>query len=523
MLKRRDFLIGAAALPLVAMPLGGLFGPRERGGDAEAEDAPGAAGPQPFDAGNVRALARTLAQKPYKKPAANLPAPYDALSYDDYRAIRFNPERALWKGENRGFELQLFHRGFLFQDRVDVFIVADGMAQPVGYRPDLFVFERGVKAPTAGQDLGFSGFRLHGPINRPDYFDEIAVFQGASYFRAVAKGQVYGLSARGLAINTADAAGEEFPAFRAFWIERPEPGANSVVVHAVLDSPSAAAAYRITIRPGEETVFDVETAIYPRVDLAKAGLAPLTSMFFFDADDRRGVDDFRPAVHDSDGLLMVTGRGETLWRPVTNPSDLQLSAFADTNPRGFGLLQRNTDFRHYEDLEAAYERRPSAWIEPIGDWGDGTVQLVEIPTDEEIHDNIVAFWRPKAPLKAKSEYTKTYRLHWRSGDQPGGGLARAVQTRAGAAPRRPEGDRIFVVDFVGDSLKDIAPDAPPKADVSTSAGKLHDIVVERLPDANAWRLSAQLETGGASLAELRARLLVGDKPVTETWVFRWTA
>ncbi len=219
-------------------------------------------------------------------------------------------------------------------------------------------------------------------------------------------------------------------------------------------------------------------------------------MFFFDADDRRGVDDFRPAVHDSDGLLMQTGRGEALWRPVTNPSDLQLSAFADANPRGFGLIQRNTDFRHYEDLEAAYERRPSAWVEPIGDWGEGTVQLVEIPTDEEIHDNIVAFWRPKGPLKAKSEYTKTYRLHWRSGDQPTGGLARATQTRAGAAPRRPEGDRIFVVDFVGDSLKDIAPDAPPKADVSTSAGKLHDIVVERLPDANAWRMSAQLEQAG---------------------------
>ena len=217
--------------------------------------------------------------------------------------------------------MELFHRGFIFKDPVAIYVVADGTAQRVAYSPDLFTFGPSVQPPPDGTVTDFSGFRMLAPINRADAFDEFVVFQGASYFRAVAKGQGYGLSARGLALNTGAPDGEEFPFFRAFWIERPQPEARAIVVHALLDSVSTTGAYRFTIRPGDTTVMDVEMTLYPRVELKHVGLAPLTSMFVFGPNDRVGIDDFRPAVHDSDGLAIWNGRGEWLWRPLINPGD----------------------------------------------------------------------------------------------------------------------------------------------------------------------------------------------------------
>src|SRR5580704_14869388 len=240
-------------------------------------------------------------------------------------------------------------------------------------------------------DLGFAGFRVHYPLNKPDVQDEVCAFLGASYFRAVARGQGYGLSARGLAIKTGDPGGEEFPLFKSFWLERPAKGSDVVVIHALLDRQSAAAAFRFTLRPGAETDIDTEMALYPRVDLAQTGLAPMTSMFLFDANNRAGFDDYRGAVHDSHGLTMMSGKGERIWRAVTNPKTLQISAFEDAGPRGFGLVQRERNFLDYQDLEAVYEKRPSLWVEPLGDWGEGAVMLVEIPSDREVNDNIVGF------------------------------------------------------------------------------------------------------------------------------------
>ena len=365
----------------------------------------------PFNAQTVRTLARNLAAQPYKVSGTTLPDSLKNLDYQAYRAIRFDPVKALWRGQGLNFTAEFFHRGFLFKDKVELFQVADGKAQPIPYDPDLFTFGK-LAPPASNANLGFAGFRLHYPLNRSDYFDEVCAFLGASYFRAVAKGQGYGLSARGLAIKTADPSGEEFPVFKTFWLERPAPGATSIVVHALLDSPSAAGAFRFTIRPGQATVFDTEMALYPRTDITQAGIAPLTSMFLFDANDRTGFDDYRAAVHDSNGLLLATGHGEQIWRPLANPHGLQISAFTDANPRGFGLLQRKRAFADYQDLESHYEKRPSAWVEPIGDWGAGTVELVEIPSPKETNDNMVAFWRPHEPLKAKGEYLLNYRLHW---------------------------------------------------------------------------------------------------------------
>ena len=285
-------------------------------GSAPARAWAPAGAPAAFDAETVAKMAQALAAKPFVPQNKQLPPSLERIGYDEYRSIRFNPAQALWRAEGLPFQAQFFHRGFFFRDRVDIYQVADGKATPVVYKPSQFTFQ-GVKAPTE-TDLGYAGFRLHAPLNKPEYFDEVAAFLGASYFRAVAKGQAYGLSARGLALKTGGPQ-EEFPVFRAFWLERPAKGASQITVHALLDSPSVAGAYRFTITPGVQTVFDASARLFPRVALDEVGVAPLTSMFQFDSNDRLGIDDYRPAVHDSDGLGMVNGRGEQIWRPLSNP------------------------------------------------------------------------------------------------------------------------------------------------------------------------------------------------------------
>lgn len=465
----------------------------------------------------VRQVARDAAAKPFQAPDSKLPDNLKNLDYDHYRAIRFSPEHALWREEKLPFEVQFFHRGFFYANRVDIYEVANGQATKIAYQPDNFSFGD-TPAPSPGVDLGFAGFRIHAPINKPDYKDEVCVFLGASYFRAVAKGELYGLSARGLSINTGEAKGEEFPSFRTFWIEKPTPNATSIVVHALLDSESAAAAYRFTIRPGDTTVFDVEMAIYPRVDLEHVGLAPMTSMFFFGPNDRVGVDDFRPSVHDSDGLAIFNGRGEELWRPLTNPRDLQISTFSDLNPHGFGLMQRQKNFFAYQDLESSFERRPSLWAEPIGDWGEGSVQLIEIPTKEEIHDNIASFWHPKAPLQAKGEHTFTYRLHWGPDTPKPTSLARFSRTAVGA---KGEDTRIFVLDLIGDKLKLVDP-KKIRGDVSAEKVKIQNIVTQPNPATGGWRLSFELSAKEKLPVEIRASLMQDNDAISEVWVYRWT-
>ncbi|MBE9605916.1 glucan biosynthesis protein G [Acetobacteraceae bacterium H6797] len=475
---------------------------------------------QPFDGETPRRIARELAQKSYSAPSTDLPKALNDMSYDEYRRIRFDPQRALWKNENLPFQLQAFHRGFLYRSRVDLFEVSNGKSRPIAYSPDLFIFQNVTRPDPA--DLGFAGFRLHAPINRPDYFDEVCAFLGASYFRAVGKDLLYGLSARGLSIRTGDAAGEEFPAFRTFWIEKPREGMNGITVHALLDSESATAAYRFFIKPGEDTVFDVESTVFPRVDIPTAGIAPLTSMFMFNANNRNRFDDYRPAVHDSDGLMMATGRGEQVWRPLANPRELQISVLGDINPRGFGLMQRARGFSDFDDLEARYERRPSLWVEPIGDWGEGAVHLVEIPTTTEIHDNIVAFWRPKDTLKAKGEYRYTYRLHWLPQHLGNGGLARLVSTASGNG--WTQGARLFVLEAQGGKLADIPPDTELKAVVEAGGAKIANVVVHPNPETKGWRLNFEMTPGNSKLVELRAQLQNADgQPLSETWIYRWTA
>ncbi|MGV8932460.1 MAG: glucan biosynthesis protein [Luteimonas sp.] len=506
-MHRREVILAGLALPLLS--LGGTLKTLAASGVAQAE----------FNDDTVANLAKALAGRAFQPPDRSLPAALANIGYDQYRDFRYRAERALWREQGLPFQAQFFHRGFLFKDRVDVHTVHDGQATPFAFSTSLFNYSP-QPVPLVG-DVGFAGFRLHAPINRADHFDEICTFLGASYFRAVAKGLNYGLSARGLALGTGEPAAEEFPVFKAFWLEQPGKDADAVVVHALLDSPSVAGAFRMRIVPGTETVFDVDMRLYPRVELSHAGIAPLTSMFEFDPSDRVGVDDYRPAVHDSDGLAVFNGRGEQAWRQLQNPKSLQHSGFQDRSPRGFGLMQRKHAYADYQDAEAHYQQRPSAWVEPVGDWGEGEVHLVEIPTADEYHDNIVAFWRPKQALAAGREHRWRYRLHWCRDHAWKPGLATIAGTRIGAASTAEA--RLVVIDIAGGQLAQLPADATPQVDASASQGTLRNVVAYRNPGSNDWRMSFELEPGAARAVELRARLVDARGPLSETWLYRWTA
>ena len=476
----------------------------------------------PFTPAVVRRRAEALARAPYRAPDVRLPPAVSAMTYDQYRGVQFRQERALWRGQDLPFQIGFFPRGFLYGPAVEINEVRDGEAAAVPYAPDLFDYaDPSVRVPDA---LGFAGFRVHAAINQPGAFDEFLVFLGASYFRAVGKGQFYGLSARGLAIDTGVAGPEEFPRFTAFWLERPQPGVSSLVIHALLDSPRVTGAFRFTVRPGETTVMDVESVFFPRADIAQWGVAPLTSMYQFSARDHRmaggrRIEDWRPAVHDSDGLAMLTGRGERLWRPLMNPAQIGWSAFGDQNPRGFGLQQRRRAFADYADLQVLYARRPSLWVEPIGDWGGGAVDLVELPTADETNDNIVAFWRGREPWRAGGEYGFTYRMHWGADAPVDARLARVVEMRPGAGDA--PGSLVFVLDVEGPALRGVA-DAQVEARVEAgaSAGVLRVGFAGANPETGGWRISLDF-VPGVGVAELRCGLVGGDgAALMETWLWR---
>lgn len=473
--------------------------------------------PEAFDFERLVQLARDTAAAPFQPPDATLPAALAGADYDQYRDFRYRGDRALWRdADGVDFQAQFFHRGFLFKPRVDIHVVEAGQARAVAFSTALFDYSPN-PAPDLPADTGFAGFRLHAPLNGRTYFDELCVFLGASYFRAVARGLTYGLSARGLALGSGDPGPEEFPTFRSFWLHRPAPGAAAITVDALLDGPSVSGAFRFGITPGDNTVFDVDARLFPRVDLHNAGIAPLTSMFHFDASDRVGIDDYRPAVHDSDGLGLWTGTGEQVWRPLHNPGAVQHSGFQDRAPKAFGLMQRKRSFSDFQDAEASYEKRPSAWVEPLDDWGAGEVHLVEIPTADEYHDNIVAFWRPAAALVTGRESRWRYRLHWTASKRWNPELAHVVATRVGARPGSGAPARLWVVDFEGGPTSA----ETPQLDIAASRGRIDNPVVHTRAEGG-WRVGFEFAPDGAS-SELRLRLHRDGAPLSETWTARWSA
>jgi glucans biosynthesis protein len=465
---------------------------------------------------SVSTIAAGLAAQPYSYTPAELPRSFRTLGYDDYRKLRPRAEAAMWRGEPGKFSVLPVPRGFLFKDSIEVFIVDNGRIQPIA-DPGAFVdFQDFPNAPAEDRTgLGMSGWRALYPFNSTEKADESVVFQGGVYFRGLARGLVYGTSARALAIGTASRKGEEFPRFSHFWIFKPAPDSNVLNVAALMDTQSAAGAFLFAINPGDDTVMDVKSVIYPRTPITEVGVAAMSSMFLHNPVDRSGVDDYRPEVHDADGLAMLTGSGERIWRPLANPRDLQISQFMDNQPRGFGLMQRQRNLHAYEDLEARYNDRPSVWVEPQGDWGPGHVTLVEIPTDSEYNDNIVAFWRPNDALQPGRPYEMAYRLHWSGNGFSDAVVAKVIASRSGRHPDMPA-IRKFIVDYSGDV--DLSTAVP---EVWASSGEVRNITL--MPgDGNGRRLSFDLDPKGSRIVELRGSLKVNGVPQSETWLFRWT-
>ena len=476
-----------------------------------------------FSLDDVAAEAKTLAEQKYQAPRSNLPKEFRDMKFADYQKIQFNRDKAQWAGDKTPFKLSFYHQGMHFDTPVKINEVTATTVEEIKYDPSRFDFGDVKFDPKATENLGWAGFRVLYPINKADKQDEIMTMLGASYFRVVGKGQIYGLSARGMAIDTALPSGEEFPRFTEFWIEKPKPNDKHLVIFALLDSPRATGAYRFTLRPGVDTVVDVKAQMFLRDKVGKLGIAPLTSMYLFGANQPSKVLNYRREPHDSSGLAIHAGNGEWIWRPLNNPKHLSVSNFAVENPRGFGLLQRGRDFSHYEDLDDNYHKRPSAWIEPQGDWGKGSVDLVEIPTADETNDNIVAFWSPDTLPEPLKPFDFAYRLHWTMDEAAlhPADSAWAQQTLRSTGDvkqsnliRQPDGSVAYLVDFEGPSLKALPENAAVRSQVSVGDNaELVENNVRYNPETKGWRLTLRLKIKDPSKAtEMRAALVQDVEP-----------
>jgi glucans biosynthesis protein len=473
-----------------------------------------------FDFGDVDREAAALARNPYRAPPPPDPA-LAALSYDDYRRIRFRPEQALWRGTGSAFEAHFFPLGRGNSRALRLFEVADGRASPLTVPATAFSFDNG--PPPANGVAGAAGWRLSFPLNDGARRDELIVFLGASYFRALAAGLRYGVSARGVAIDTVGGRGEEFPNFTTFWLERPPPGAREAIFYALLDGPRVSGAYRFAVRPGNTTVVEVQARLYLRGPVAMLGIAPLTSMYLM-GENQPVADDYRPEVHDSDGLQIETGDGEWIWRPLVNPRQPFVTSFAGRTVRGFGLLQRDRAFGSYEDLEARYELRPSVWVEPVGDWGPGRVELLQFGTPDETHDNVAAYWVPQNAPSPGVPLELSWRLHWSGDALRGPPASRVLQTRRGHGYRESKlapGQLQFHLDF---SPTDLTGSGGAEAVEVVASANDNVRALRALAYPNeargGWRVTIDLERiDPARPVELRAFLRHGARVLSETWAY----
>ncbi|MBM4165286.1 MAG: glucan biosynthesis protein [Lentisphaerae bacterium] len=494
------------------------------GAAAKAEDAGDGLRPSSPDFAGIKALARQLASRPYVDHRQPVSPRLLELSYDQLNQITFNDNKSVWRRERLPFQMQFVHPGGDRKDQIDVNLVDGDEVTAVPFSREFFNYDANSRYNWADfRNAKFGGFRVLYPINRNDKLDEVIVFQGASYFRVVPAAHVYGLSARVLAVNCGVEETEEFPRFREFWVDRPDREGQTLKIRGVLDSESLVGAAEFTIEPGAETVTRVSVAIYPRVDVHRVGIAPLTSMYWFGKNTQLRFDDVRPEVHDSDGMQIQTGAGDWLWRPLDNTGRLRTSAFVDKGPKGFGLFQRETDPMCYQDSHAQYHRRPSAWIRPVGDWGTGSVRLVEIPTDAEFHDNIVAFWEPAQPLKAGESAEYSYDIAWGGQKAELPPVGRVVSTRSGAIPGQMRARR-FVLDVACPGLEPQGSGFNVEPVVFAARGRIANPGIGYHAPQRTWRVSFDVAAEeGAETVELRVRLRKeGGDVCSETWTYCWT-
>lgn len=482
---------------------------------------------RPFSFEALKDEARRLVGEPYRKPVVPAPEITSRIDYEAWGHITYNTDHALYADTTEKFPIEFFHLGKFFQKAIHVHVVTNGQSREVLYDPSYFNMPADSIARQLPAGAGFAGFRIQeskdGPLDWKK--NDWVAFLGASYFRAIGELRQYGLSARGVALDTWQAgSNEEFPDFTHIYVG-PET-ADSVVLHALLEGPSIVGAYRFVMTRGKGVVMDIDCALYLRGAFTRFGLAPLTSMYWFSETVKATGVDWRPEVHDSDGLAMWTGAGERLWRPLNNPGRVMASAFGDTNPKGFGLLQRDRNFDHYLD-GVFYDRRPSVWVEPKGDWGKGAIHLIEIPTDDEIHDNIVAMWVPEKPAKPGAGFELSYRLHWLADEPFPSSLARCVATRLGNGGQpglpRPKGVRKFMVEFLGGPLADLPFGVKPEPVLWASRGAFSYIFTEAVFDdaPGHWRAQFDLTVEGTEPVEMRLYLKNGEKILSENWMFQY--
>ncbi|GGG81903.1 glucans biosynthesis protein G [Salipiger pallidus] len=524
MSRRQALGAVGAALCSVALPHGVLAQDTQPEGEADTGGGKPSV-PFSFDSLSEQMKLAALQDAPQRETIEGF---LDELDYDDYQRIRFDSRHAQWADtEGSLFRLHAFHPGWLFKEPVSIHEVVDGQATPMTFTTDDFDYSSLEREVPSSQAMpGVAGFRLHNQLNKANHYDELVSFLGASYFRALGRDNVYGLSARGLAINTGTSDGEEFPRFTDFWIDRPEPGSDTIIIHAALHSASVTGAYRFVIHPGVTTTMDVTARLFMRNDVQQLGISPLTSMFLFDGADRGDFYDFRPVVHDSSALVMNVGE-TTFYRPLKNPPRLASSYLGAERPRSFGLVQREREFDQYLDAQAHYERRPSLMVEPLGDWGKGMVRLLEIPSDLEANDNIVAYWVPDAPARAGDSLQFAYRLHW--GMSPPGDrsveLARVLRTLSGeggvAGVEKDTDERKFVIDFEGGLLRELSADAKVDPAITVSNASVTTTALAKVSGTDIWRLVIDVQAEPGSTVELKAALAGYDRTLTETWLYQW--
>ncbi|MDB5777337.1 MAG: mdoG [Herbaspirillum sp.] len=481
-----------------------------------------AASAHAFDFNDVVRDAQALSTKSYKRPVDNLPKDVKALSYDQYTDITYRPEKNVWRAEKLPFELSFSHEGSAYNLPVKINEIVGNTAREIKFSPDLFDYGNNKLNQDQLRSLGFAGVQVQYPINSNKTKSDVFSLLGASYFRALGKGQNYGVTARGLAVDTALQSGEEFPRFVEVWIDKPSMRDKELTIYALLDSASVTGAYRFILKPGVETTIDVKAQLYLRKGVSKLGVAPLTSMYYFGTNQRSDAEDFRPQVHDSDGLMMHAGNGEWLWRPLVNPKRLLVTSFGTTDPLGFGLMQRDRSFANYEDLGARFETRPSLWVTPKGKWGEGRVELVQIPTPNEDNDNIVAYWVPAKTPPPGTPIPIEYRLSWQKETDTRPTLAWVAQTRrSNGNPAKPDDSIMLSVDFEGPGLVKRATDSKLSAAIEADDnGKLLETRLVRNDVSGGWRMVIRLRRNDENKPiELRGFLRDGNTPLSETWSY----
>ncbi|HQT81322.1 MAG: glucan biosynthesis protein D [Ferrovum sp. 37-45-19] len=483
--------------------------------------------------------AKVLAHSAYEAPPRPDSKVLDEIDWEHHGQIQFDTDHALFANGPGEFPISFFHQGRFFRVPVRMFVLNSDeettQAQEIIYHSDLFKMPENNPAHRLGPPAAFAGFRIQESrlagnphLNWRD--NDWAAFLGASYFRAIGDEYQYGLSARGVAINVVvDGVTEEFPDFTHFYFVPPKEGSNRMVIYALLDGPSIAGAYRFTLTRHHEVVMEIEHHLFLRQDVQRLGLAPITSMYWFSEKDKKTAEDWRPAVHDSDGLMMWTGKDEHLWRPLNNPTGIQVSSFNDSHPKGYGLMQRERHFSEYQDA-VHYEKRPSLWVEPLGNWNQGSVELVELHTSEELYDNMVVMWVPQEKALRGQSYHLHYRLYWQANYPFPLPLAQVYRTSIGRGGepgvKRPPEAHKFMVEFHGDIFNILPQHTDPFADLWTSKGRFDLIYVERVPNAepHQWRVIFDLILPQEKIinpVELRLTLKFQGSVLSETWMYQY--